>query len=96
VGGSVTCRVFNFGASAVSIPTRQIFTNTNVLVSLFADSCNVPLGSAHTCAFAGAISGNFAFSCRLIATGADDTRLSGMAEIQNSSHSVLNSVPLTK
>jgi hypothetical protein len=95
VGGSVTCRVFNFGAFPVSIPTRQIFTNTNILVSIFADSCNVPLASAHTCAFAGAISGNFAFSCRLIATGAD-TRLSGMAEIQNFSHSVLNSVPLTK
>ena len=96
VGGSVTCRVFNFGTSSVSIPTRQIFTNTNSLVSILGDSCSVPLGAAHTCAFTGAITGNFAFSCRLIATGTDDTRLSGMAEIQNSTHNVLNSVPLTK
>jgi hypothetical protein len=94
-GGSVTCRVFNFGGFPVSLQSRQIFTNTNIPVSILADSCNVSLPSAHYCAFTGAISGNFAFSCRLIATGTE-TRLSGMAEIQDSRHNVLNSVPLTK
>lgn len=81
VGGSATCRVFNFGAFSVTLPTRQIFTNTNASVPLFADSCNVPLGIGQTCAYSGAITGNFALSCRLIATGTD-TRVSGMAEIQ--------------
>jgi hypothetical protein len=95
VNGSVTCRVFNFGGFPVSIPTRQIFTNTNVAVHLFTDTCNVPLLVGQYCAFAGTISGNFAFSCRLIATGTE-TRLSGMGEIQDSRHNVLNSVPLTK
>ena len=94
-GGSITCRIFNYGLSAVSITARQIFTNTNVSIVPAADSCNVVLGVAKYCAFTAPITGNLAYSCRIAVNGTD-TRLSGVAEIQAPNFSILNALPLQK
>ena len=95
VGGQITCRIFNYGLSPVTITTRQIWNNTNSLQSLVSDTCNVVLQPARYCAFTASIVGNFAFSCRVVATGTD-VKLSGVAEVKNSSSTVLSSVPLYK
>jgi hypothetical protein len=93
VGGSVTCRVFNFGTAAVSINLRQIFDNTGAMVAVTSDSCNVSLGPAKSCAYSAPISGQLAFSCRLRTEGAS-TSLSGVLEIQTVGNTVLTTVPL--
>lgn len=38
VGGHINCRIFNYGLRTASIPLTQIWTNTNVLVSLAFNS----------------------------------------------------------
>jgi hypothetical protein len=95
VGGSITCRVFNAGAFPVEISSRQIFNNVGGQVALSSDTCNVSLRPTKTRAYAAPITGNFAFSCRMFELGADGN-VRGVAEIQNSSHAVLNTVPLNK
>ena len=95
VGGAVTCRIFNFGTSTVSITTRQIFTNTNVSIPLASDTCNVALGVAKYCAFTARITGNLAYSCRVIAVGTE-THISGVAEIQLPNGSISTTLPLSK
>ncbi len=94
-GGQITCRIFNYGLSSVFISTRQIFTNTNVSIVPTSDTCNVALQPTKYCAFTATIPGNLAFSCRVVATGTD-VKLSGVAEVKNSSSTILNSVPLSK
>jgi hypothetical protein len=94
VGGSVTCRAFNFGTAAVSINLRQIFDNTGTMVALTSDSCNVSLGPGKSCAYSAPITGQLAFSCRLRTDGAG-TSLSGVLEIQTVGNTVLTTVPLT-
>jgi hypothetical protein len=93
VGGSVTCRVFNFGTTAVSISFRQIFDNTGAMVTLTSDSCNVSLGPTKSCSYSAPISGNLAFSCRLRTVGTG-TGISGLIEIQSVGNTVLTTVPL--
>lgn len=91
VGGTVTCRLFNFGFSEVTIDVHQIFNNVGEKVELASDTCNVPLSSTRSCAFSAPIQGNFAFSCLV---RVDSDRVSGVAEIQNKINAVLTTVPL--
>jgi hypothetical protein len=93
VGGFVTCRVFNAGLGSVSITLRQIITNTNLSVTLAADTCNVTLASTHYCAFIANILGSFAYSCRLEAT-ASASSLRGVAEVSTSAGEILNTLPM--
>lgn len=95
ISGTVTCRVFNFGAFPVTISLRQIWNNAGGLAALNSDSCGVSLGVTKTCQFSAPITGNFAFSCRIFERG-DDGNVSGVAEIQAPNHSVLNTVPLQR
>jgi hypothetical protein len=95
VGGAITCRIFNYGAFSVTVTTRQIWSNTNAIQPLVADSCNVAVPPGGYCAFQAAITGNLAFSCRLVATGTD-VKLSGVAEVKNANNTILNSLPLQK
>lgn len=95
VGGTITCRVFNAGVGSLSLTTRQIFTNTGSAVSLSSDSCGVGILPGHTCAYSAPITGNLAYSCRMYETSVDGG-VRGVAEVQSSSHAVLNTVPLTK
>ncbi len=88
-GGQITCRIFNYGVTAVSISTRQIWSNTNVAMPFVSDTCNVALQPAQYCAFTANIPGNLAFSCRLVATGTD-VKLSGVAEVKNSASTILS------
>ena len=94
-GGHITCRIFNFGSFPVSITTRQIFTNTNVSIVPSSDTCNVALGAAKYCAFTAPITGNLAYSCRVVAQGIT-TNISGVAEIQLPNGSISTTLPLQK
>lgn len=99
IGGSITCRIFNFGTSTVSISARQIFTNTNVSITPTADTCNVSLAPTRTCAYSASPTSNLAYSCRVVAVaGAYDklVNISGVIEIQTSGHEVVTTVPLSK
>lgn len=95
IGGTVTCRVFNYGLSNVTISQRQIWTNTNALVAPTTDTCNVALPPNKYCAFGASITGNLAYSCRLVAAGVD-AKLSGVTEIMSSSGAIMNSQALQK
>jgi hypothetical protein len=64
-------------------------------VTLLSDTCNVGIPPAQSCAYSGPITGNFAFSCHMFETGVDGI-VTGVAEIQSSGGTVLNTVPLTK
>ena len=96
VGGAITCRVFNFGAVAVTINLRQIFDNTNAAVPLIpnSDSCGPPLAPTQTCAYSGAITGNLAYSCRVMDNSTVPTSLSGAAEILSPTGQILGVLPL--
>jgi hypothetical protein len=94
VGGSIACRVFNFGSVAVSIMTRLIIDNTNANVTPTSDTCGAPLAVGQYCAFIAPITGNLAYSCRVIDTSTGSSSLSGVAEIQSSTGAILNSLPL--
>lgn len=98
-GGNVTCRIFNFGTSTVSITTRQIWANTNVLIAPASDTCNVALLPLKYCAFTAPSAGNLAYSCRVVAVaGAYDknVNISGVAEIQLSNGTISTTLPLQK
>lgn len=95
IGGTITCRVFNAGVGSLSLTTRQIFANTGSAVALSSDSCGVGILPGGTCAFSAPITGNLAYSCRMYETSVDGG-VRGVAEVQSSSHAVLNSIPLTK
>ena len=95
ITGTVTCRVFNFGVFPVSITLRQIWNNAGGLSALNSDSCGASLASTKTCQFSAPITGNFAYSCRIFESG-NDGNVTGVAEIQASNHSVLNTVPLQR
>jgi hypothetical protein len=94
VGGSISCRVFNFGAVSVSIPTRQIFDSNNVPVTPTVYQCGLPLAVGQTCTYAAPITSLLAYSCRVIDTSTGSTSLSGAAEIQSSTGEVLSVLPL--
>jgi hypothetical protein len=95
VGGTVNCRIFNFGAYGVTVTAREIFNNTGASVALTSDTCNVALAPTKSCAYTASIVGNLAFSCKATVIGIDP-KISGVTEIQNSSHSVLTTVPLSR
>jgi hypothetical protein len=95
IGGGISCRIFNYGLSTVSISQRQIFTNTNIAVALTSDTCNVALAPNRYCAFTASIAGNLAYSCRLVASGTDP-KLSGAAEVSSPSSVILNTLPIQK
>ena len=92
-GGTAICRIFNAGLTSVSIPIRQIWTNTNVALTLGADTCNVALGPNKYCAFQAGIPGNLAVTCRLTAAGTD-VNVRGIAEVQSSGGAVLDGQPI--
>jgi hypothetical protein len=99
VNGTITCRIFNFGLSTVSITARQIRTNTNVSIAPTSDTCNVPLAPNNTCAYGASPTNNLAYSCRVVAVaGAYDklVNISGVIEIQTPNHAVVTTVPLSK
>ena len=93
IGGAMTCRLFNAGLSSATVSFRQIYDNTGAAVALSGDSCNVTLAPTKSCAFAAAIGGNLAFSCRAGISG-NDENVSGVVEIQNSGGGVLTVVPM--
>jgi hypothetical protein len=96
VGGTVVCRLFNFGLVASTVTIRQIWNNAGGITAPTVDSCNVALVSGKSCEFSAPIAGNLAFSCRVFVTGIDD-KISGVAEIQApGTHAILNSIPLGK
>jgi hypothetical protein len=68
-GGTVACRVFNNGTTNATITSRKIFTNTNSLVTKDVDNCNAVLLPNKQCTYAGAVPGNFAFTCAIVVTG---------------------------
>jgi len=98
-GAVVTVRVFNAGLAPVTINLTQILTNTNSLIALTSNTClsppNAALGAARYCAFTGVSPGNFAFSCRLNATGID-TNLRGVCEVRGTSGRILSVEPLQR
>lgn len=92
-GGAATCRVINVGTSAVGITLRQIITNTNGILPLSGDTCNVPIGPSSNCAFTASVPGNFALSCRLFVSGLDP-QISGTLDVQNPVGTVRVVVPM--
>jgi hypothetical protein len=92
-GGLATCRVINVGTTAVIITARQIITNTNGILPLNADSCNVAIAPGNNCAFTAPVGGNFALSCRLFVSGTDP-QISGTLDVQNPVGTVRVVVPM--
>ena|ERR1700752_4022195 len=80
-GGTVSCRVFNNGATAATIASRRIFTNTNTTVALTSDSCNVALAVNRQCAYSAAIPGNFAFTCAITVQSTSAVAITGSMDI---------------
>jgi len=93
VGGTFTCRIFNFGAFSVVVTNRQIWSNTGVSVAPTSDTCNVALAVGKSCAYSAPIAGNLAYSCRVIVQGIEP-EVSGVAEVQAPNNSILNALPL--
>jgi hypothetical protein len=93
-GGTVTCRLFNAGTTTVSVNNRRLITNTNSVVPLSSDSCGAPLGPEENCAFSAPITGNFAYSCLVNASGSTVSLLRGSIDVTNTLNSLLNSLPL--
>jgi len=91
-GVAFVCRVFNYGLVSVTLSERQIWDNAGNAVLVSSDSCNVALGVGKSCAFSAPISGNLAFSCRVVA-GGSNPKISGVAEIQDVTFSVLARIP---
>jgi len=99
-GGQITCRIFNAGLTPVTINLTEIRTNTNFLVTPISNTCltngtNPPLGVAKYCAFNAAITGNFAYTCRINVLGTD-TNIRGVAEVMGLHGELLNALPLQK
>ena len=95
-GALVACRVFNFGATAVTISVRQIFANTGDPVTINSDTCNVSLLPGKSCAYASQYStSQLAYSCRLVARSTA-VNISGVVEIQSLHGDILAALPLTK
>jgi len=90
------CRVFNFGATAVTITVRQIFTNAGDLVAINSDTCNVAVLPGKSCAYSSQYSmSQVAYSCRLVARSTA-VNISGVVEIQSLHGEILAALPLTK
>jgi hypothetical protein len=80
--GSVTCRIFNAGLTAVTVTTRQIFENASATpIALSSDTCAAAVPPLGYCAFSAAVAGNFAFSCRVITNGTDNN-ISGAIDVR--------------
>lgn len=92
-GGAATCRVINVGTSSVRVTLRQIITNTNAVLPLSADSCNVAIAPGGNCSFTAPVGGNFALSCRLFVSG-NDPQISGTLDVQNPIGTVRVVVPM--
>jgi hypothetical protein len=95
VGGAISCRVFNFGTAPVSITTRSIFDNTNANITPTFDTCGTPLAVGQYCAYAAPITGNLAYSCRMIDQSTSSS-LSGAAEITGPGAVFISVLPLQK
>ncbi|WP_394753425.1 hypothetical protein [Crenothrix sp.] len=92
-GGLATCRVINVGTTSVNITLRQIITNTNSILPLSSNTCNVPVAAGDNCAFSAPVGGNFALSCRLFVSGTDP-QISGTLDVQNPIGTVRVVVPM--
>jgi hypothetical protein len=95
VGGTVTCRVFNAGGGSLSLDTREIVTNTGVAITLSSDTCAVGIPPGQSCASAGQITGNFAFSCHMFDASTDGI-ITGVIDIESPSGAILATSPLRK
>jgi hypothetical protein len=83
--GLATCRIFNAGFAFVSVTARQIFINTSATpVALSSDTCAAAVPPQGYCAFSAAVTGNFAYSCRVITNG-NDNNISGAIDVRTSS-----------
>src|SRR5205823_1846350 len=98
LSGTVTCTIFNFGASVVDIPIRQIWISAGGSVNLTHDSCHQKIILQHneSCEFAGRIEASVAYSCRVATAGTDDTKVTGALVIQSSNRDVIVTLPLTQ
>ena len=83
--GLVTCRIFNAGLNAVTVAVRQLFINTSAApIALSSDTCGPAVPPQGYCAFSAVVTGNFAYSCRVIANGIDNN-ISGAIDVRTSS-----------
>jgi len=96
VGGSVVCRAFNFGATPITIPTRDIFNPAGAAAAKTFDNCNVDLPLGGSCAFAATIATNGAYSCRLVVVGPSSDEVSGAVEAQAPGGAIISVLPLQK
>lgn len=102
-GVQITCRIFNAGASSVTINLTEIWANVGP-VTISSNTCltggaNPPLGIGKYCAFNAFVTGNFAYSCRVNANGTD-VNIRGVAEVMGASGAsfghILAAMPLQK
>jgi hypothetical protein len=92
-GGFATCRLFNGGASSISVTRRQIITSGNTVLSLTSDTCAAGVGPGGYCAFGGSGAGNVAFSCRADVAGSGLNLVRAVMEVSNSSADILSALP---
>src|SRR5690349_4800869 len=98
-GVLVACRVFNFGATPVTLPTLAIYNAAGANVPATFNNCpappaDLPLGGS--CAFAAAAVANGAYSCRIVVAGESPDEVSGAAEIQGTGGAIVSVLPLRK
>lgn len=92
-GGTVTCRIFQFGAT-VGEPLRALAVYNNVSsapVPLSFNTCNVSTGlrQNENCSYGARIVGNVSHTCVFISGGGAGAQYTGSIEIQDSQFNVL-------
>src|SRR4051812_23370117 len=80
-GSTVTCRIFNFSAVAVTLTQRRLYTNAGAALIPTSDDCGAPVQPLKSCSFSRIQNGNFAYTCRAVYAGTTP-RLSGVVEIE--------------
>lgn len=80
-GGTITCRIFNFSATAVTLTQRRLYSNAGTVLVPTSDDCGAALQPLKSCSFSRNIYANWAFSCRAAYPGTTP-RLSGVVEIE--------------
>jgi hypothetical protein len=97
-GTLAVCRVFNFGATPVTLPTLAIYNAAGANVAATFNNCpappaDLPLGGS--CTFFAPAVPNGAYSCRLVVVGPSSDQVSGAAEVQGPG-GLVNVLPLRK
>lgn len=94
-GGTITCRIFNAGLTAVNAAQRQIWTNAGVSATPTSDSDNAAVAPNNYCAFSFGLVSNFAYSYRIVTSGAE-TDVRGLAEVESTSGAIISTIPIAK